>query len=64
MPGNTACDRCCIATTFVWGDAPQVAEHHLLKMVGRPESGVVDEDVHVLLSDRMWDRVMLKSLKS
>jgi len=34
MPGNTACDRCCIATTFVY--------------------------VHVLLSDRMWDRVMLK----
>jgi hypothetical protein len=33
-------------------------------MVGRPESGVVDEDVHVLLSDRMWDRVMLTSLKA
>jgi len=30
------------------------------KWLDDPKSGVVDEDVHVLLSDRMWDRVMLK----
>jgi hypothetical protein len=28
-------------------DAPQVAQHYLLKRAGRPESAVVDEDVHV-----------------
>ncbi len=34
------------------------------KWLDDPKSGVVDEDVHVLLSDRMWDPVMLKSLKA